>query len=84
MKAPIVRIGNSWGVRIPKPLLDQSGLRGEVEMEAREGEIVIRAAHPARQGWAEAFRSMAEHGDDVLLDPAVSGSAAEWEAWESL
>ena len=83
MRSRIVRIGNSRGVRIPEPLLEQSGLGEEVEIEAREGEIVIRAGRPARQGWAEAFRSTAKHGDDVLLDPEASGSA-EWdeEEWE--
>ncbi len=83
MKARIVRIGNSRGVRIPKPLLDQSGLGEEIEIEALAGQIVIRAAERPRQGWEEAFRSMAAHGDDVLLDPDVVGSP-EWddEEWE--
>jgi hypothetical protein len=30
MKTRIVRIGNSRGIRIPKPLLEQTGLHGEV------------------------------------------------------
>jgi antitoxin MazE len=83
MKARIVRIGNSQGVRIPKPLLDQSGLGTDVEIEAQAGQIVIRAADRPRQGWEEAFRSMAANGDDVLLDPDVIGSG-EWddEEWE--
>ncbi len=31
MKAKIVRIGNSQGVRIPTPLLEETGLEGDVE-----------------------------------------------------
>lgn len=83
MKSRIVKIGNSRGVRIPKPLLEKSGLGEEVEMEAREGEIVIRAARPVRQEWTEAFRSMAGHRDDVLLD-SEAGRSVEWdeEEWE--
>lgn len=83
MKARIVRIGNSQGVRIPKLLLDQSGLGTEVEIEAQAGRIVIRAADRPRQGWEEAYRAMAAHQDDVLLDPEVTGSG-EWddEEWE--
>lgn len=83
MKARIVRIGNSQGVRIPKPLLDHSGLGTEVEIEAQAGQIVIRAATRPRQGWEEAFRSMAAHGDDVLLDSDAVGSGI-WddEEWE--
>lgn len=83
MKARIVRIGNSQGIRIPKPLLEQSGLGEEVELEVQHHQIIIRSAERPRQGWEAAFRSMAEHGDDALLDPDVV-SSSEWdeEEWE--
>lgn len=64
MKTHIVRIGNSQGLRIPKPLLDQSGLHGEVELEVQDQRIIIRSAEPPRQGWDQAFHAMAEAGDD--------------------
>jgi len=41
MKTSIITIGNSKGVRIPKPLLEESGLTGEVELKAIKGEIKI-------------------------------------------
>jgi antitoxin MazE len=83
MRTRIVRIGNSQGVRIPKPLLDQSGIRGEVELEVQGGQIIIRGADKPRAGWARAFRSMAELGDDHLLDLEVStGSSWDDEEWE--
>lgn len=41
MKTSIITIGNSKGVRIPKPLLEESGLTGEVELKAVKGEIKI-------------------------------------------
>ena len=44
MKASIITIGNSKGVRIPKPLLEESGLSGEVDIKASKGEIKIVAA----------------------------------------
>ena len=75
MKARIVRIGNSHGIRIPKPLLEQSGLGEDVELEVRHRQIIIRSAGRPRQGWDAAFRSMAEHGDDVLLDSEGGGRA---------
>lgn len=78
MKARIVRIGNSQGIRIPKPLLEQSGLGEEVELEVQHRQIIIRAAERPRQGWEEAFRSMAEQEDDALLDPEVV-SSREWD-----
>jgi antitoxin MazE len=68
MKTRIVKIGNSQGIRIPKPLLEQTGLHGEVEMDAANNTLVIRPVRRARAGWAAAFQEMAGRGDDVLLD----------------
>jgi antitoxin MazE len=68
MRARIVRVGNSRGVRLPKPLLEQAGLGDEVEIQAEPGRIIIKSARPPRSGWAEAARTMAERGDHVLFD----------------
>ncbi len=83
MKTRIVRIGNSQGVRIPKPLLDQSGIVGEVELVVQDGQIIIRGAEKPRADWARAFRSLAEVGDDQFMDPEISaGSSWDDEEWE--
>jgi antitoxin MazE len=68
MKARIIRIGNSRGVRIPKPLLDQAELGEEVELAVIGRTIVITPAAAPRDGLADAFRRMAEAGDDAPLD----------------
>jgi antitoxin MazE len=68
MKSRIVRIGNSRGIRIPKPLIDQTGLEDDVEIVVRGNTLVIIPANPPRAGWAEAFKAMAEQGDDRLVD----------------
>jgi antitoxin MazE len=78
MKTRIVRIGNSQGIRIPKPYLERSNLVEEVEMEARDNEIVIRAAKQPRQDWESAFRAMAERGGDELLDKDLV-SQTQWD-----
>lgn len=44
MITTLVSIGNSRGVRIPKPLLSESGLGDEVELQVKKGEIRIVAA----------------------------------------
>jgi antitoxin MazE len=82
MKARIVRIGNSQGIRIPKPLLEQTGLRDEVQLEVKDGELIIRPADRPRQGWEAAFRSMAQAGDDSLLLDAEGLSSWDEEEWE--
>ena len=68
MRARIVKIGNSQGIRIPKLLLERSNLAGEVELEAEDNRIIIRSTTQPRQDWESAFRAMAELGDDLLLD----------------
>jgi antitoxin MazE len=73
MKTHIIKIGNSQGVRIPKMLLEQSGLGAEVELEVQESQIIIRSITRPRQGWDEDFRAMAEQHDDHLLDPDCTG-----------
>ena len=81
MKTRIVRIGNSRGVRIPKPLLEQAGLSEEVEISVRDGSLVITSAARPRAGWEEALREMARRGDDALLDPPAS-TAWDEDEWE--
>jgi antitoxin MazE len=83
MKTRIVQFGNSKGLRIPKHLLDQTGLRGEVEIDAENDVLIIRPARRPREGWAAAFQKMAERGDDALLDD-VPPSLSQWDKdeWE--
>jgi antitoxin MazE len=83
MKTRIVRIGNSQGIRIPKPLLEQTGLRGEVEISIQDGALIIQPARRPREGWAAAFQEMARRSDDALLDDtAPSLSSWDEDDWE--
>jgi antitoxin MazE len=84
VKASIVRIGNSRGVRLPKALLEESGLAkaGVVELEVSEGRIVISAEATARRGWGEAFAAMAARGEDQLLAADSAESTWDREEWE--
>ena len=68
VRSRIIKIGNSQGIRIPKFLLEQSKLKGEVELVLEEDQVIIRPVQQARHGWEEAFRTMAERSDDELLD----------------
>jgi len=36
MRARIIKIGNSQGLRIPKPILDQTGIMDDVEIEVEK------------------------------------------------
>ena len=81
MHVSIRKIGNSQGVVIPKPILTQLGLNGDVgaEMTIEGGALVLRTpASPARKGWAEAAKKIAENGDDALV-MGEFGNAADTE-----
>ncbi len=68
MKSKLVRIGNSRGVRLPKPLIEQAGLADEVELRVRAGAIIISPANGPRDGWTEAAKQLRERKEDGLID----------------
>ena len=77
MKSRLVRIGNSRGVRLAKPLIEEAGLTDEVEIRAQAGAVIIMALSSARAGWAEAA---AKFGPSALLD-APSATRFDDEEW---
>lgn len=50
MITTLINIGNSRGIRIPKPLIIESGIVDRVELHVKKGEIRIVAAPPATDG----------------------------------
>lgn len=65
VRAKLVKIGNSRGIRLAKPLLEVAGLADEVEIEAAPGVLTIRPSTHPRAGWAE---SAAAQIAPALLD----------------
>ena len=82
MKTTLIAIGNSRGIRIPKPLIEQCGLTTTVEMAVRHRTIVLHAPRQARAGWEEAFAQMARLGDDKLVAPELSPTRWDDEEWQ--
>lgn len=76
MKTTIISIGNSKGVRLPKVVLEQSGIGHEVELKVKKGEIRLLAV--------KATKTMSSAS---LSEPLL---AKDWnrpeedEAWASL
>lgn len=68
MLTTIRRLGNSQGILIPKPLLQQVGLVDQAEMSVVGDALVLCKPKAApRTGWAEASRKLAAAGDDALV-----------------
>ena len=84
MKAKIIKIGNSLGIRIPKPLLQESGIGPDVDISTRDGAIIIRSAPKTRDNWGAAFKEMAKRGDDAPLDITRQSGMSDWDdtEWE--
>ena len=68
MRAKLVRIGNSKGVRLPKAMIEEAGLGDELEISVRKGEIVIARVKKVREGWAEDARHMKKHEKPIAPD----------------
>ena len=80
MRSKIVRIGNSQGVRLPKLMIEEAGLSGDVELRVEGGHIVIAAPRIARAGWVEAAqRAHAAGADQLESSGATRFDATEWE-----
>lgn len=69
---PLVRVGNSRGIRLPARLIAKHKLAGGLLLEERGDELVLRARKtPQKLSWEETYKAMATSDED-------------WSAWESL
>ena len=76
MKIPLIPIGNSRGVRLPKVVLEQCGFSDAAEMTVDKGRIVLKPASSVRHGWAEAFAKTSaklSREDREWLDAPLTG-----------
>lgn len=69
MRAELIRIGNSRGVRIPKPVIEQCGFGDVVELRVENDRLIVSPERSVRQGWAEKFRAAGQvEADELLLE----------------
>lgn len=81
MKAQIIQIGNSQGIRIPKMMLEETRLSGEVELEVHADGLLIRSVQKPRGNWDPVFKSLADTDDDQPISP-VPATAFESKEWK--
>jgi antitoxin MazE len=82
MKIDLIRIGNSRGIRIPKPLIEQCGLGDTVDLTLDGDRLVISPSRSPCEGWDELFRSAgSSEKDELLLEPSAANEfdRNEWE-----
>ncbi len=81
MKASIIPIGNSKGIRISKVLLKECNIENSVEITREGAKLVIRPVQQTvRSGWDDAFKMMSERNEDkLLLDEGIEEMEAfDW------
>lgn len=76
--AHLVKIGNSQGIRIPKPLIQQADLEGkELDLQVVNQGILVTPSKKPREGWKESIETiLASKGLDIAdnewLDAALT------------
>jgi antitoxin MazE len=80
MRLELTRIGNSRGIRIPKPLIAQCGLGDVVEVRVTAEGLVIAPHRAPRHGWKETFAASRPIEREMLLD-GVALNAFDDEEW---
>lgn len=80
MKTELVRIGNSRGIRIPKPLIEQCGFGRTVDVRIERDRLIISPERQTRHAWREAFRKSGSAADELMLQRAESNEfdREEW------
>ena len=82
MRAEIIRIGNSKGLRIPKAVLQQCGMKNSVNLLVEGHMLIVTPCEEARTGWEKGFQLMAKNEDDNLLDMNFTGHSWDEEEWQ--
>ncbi|QDU71058.1 AbrB/MazE/SpoVT family DNA-binding domain-containing protein [Mucisphaera calidilacus] len=78
MQVSLVKIGNSRGVRLPKRVIEAAGLKDELDLEVRDGAVIVRNAQAARSGWAQAAAACHAAGEDDLRDWDAAADDGDW------
>ena len=81
MKAQIIQIGNSQGIRITKMMLEETGISGEVDLQIMPDGILIRKTRKPRGDWDAVFSRFAESDDELSEDINTPGDfeRKEWQ-----
>lgn len=64
--AHLVKIGNSQGIRIPKPLIQQARLEGkELDIQVVNQGLLVTPSKKPREGWEKAIEAASNQANDI-------------------
>jgi antitoxin MazE len=78
METPIIKIGNSRGLRLSKSILERYNICDRVEVILEKGRIILKPIENPRKNWEVAFQKMrAENDDQLLIDDVLDNETFE-------
>lgn len=80
MEIPIIKIGQSKGIRLSKAILEKYNIKDKVELIFEKEQIILKPIASPRRNWEKEFKKMSESGDDGLLmnDVFEDENMEEW------
>jgi antitoxin MazE len=66
---PIIQIGSSKGVRIPKKILNRLGMKDHAIAIITDNSITLKPALAPREGWEADYKRCHDENEDELLIP---------------
>lgn len=83
METKLIKIGNSFGIRIPKSLIQQYELSSSIEINLTENGILIKSKKKPREGWKEQIAAAIAQGNtldrELLEGIADDFTDKEWQ-----
>jgi antitoxin MazE len=80
----LIKIGNSQGIRIPKPLIEQAELEGkDLQLQVVEGGLLITPKKAAREGWRASIEgTLKTRGAESLDQEWLNASLSSDDDWD--
>ena len=72
MRTKLVKIGNSFGVRLPKTVIEACGFSSDLDLTVKGKSVVLTADKQPRQGWRESIQ------DEISSKPLRYLGEWEW------
>jgi len=80
MKVPIIRIGNSKGLRLSKEILERYNFQGAADLILEDNQVVIKPINEPRKDWDETFKRLGSDSEHLLIPDVFDDE--QFEDWE--
>jgi antitoxin MazE len=78
MKTKLIKVGNSKGVRIPKPMIEEAGLSEDIELILDDNRIILQSTNTPRAHWDESFSETDDVNEEITAYFTNDWDEEEW------